>query len=138
MSDKKVLKEMAALRDAAIDDLLAMTDAELKVEALQDGEDIQAEALQARLAMRDVAAAFLRGRMTIAKIRFQGEGQPRQTATIRPSLERMKQIIQQVFIREPQIGLAFREGKRQSESDWISLYDDLVSMGAIAEDKDGN
>lgn len=138
MSDKKVLKEMAALRDAAIDDLLAMTDAELKVEALQDDEDIQAEALQTRSAMRDVAAAFLRGRMTIAKNRFQGEGQRYQTAISRPSLERMKQIIQQVFIREPQIGLAFREGKRQSESDWISLYDDLVSMGAIAEDKDGN
>ena len=50
----------------------------------------------------------------------------------------MKQLIQDLFARDTSLGLAYREGKQQSEADWQSLWDDLVDVGAIGEDDDAH
>ncbi|MDP3223804.1 MAG: hypothetical protein Q8M96_11785, partial [Rubrivivax sp.] len=56
-------------------------------------------------------------------------------AAKRPPLERIKEAIREVFAREPDLRVAFRDGKQQSQSDWESLYDDLVGLGALKPDE---
>lgn len=123
--------ELAALRVVALEDILNTSDAELRREAVEDGEDVSAIAANLRSTMRDAAAAALRQRLSEAKTRMnvrpvQKPGQP-----ARPRLERLKQLIQEAFAGDRSLGLAFRDGKRQSDADWESLYDDLVALGKI-------
>ena len=138
MSTSKISTEMAALRAAALDDLVATTDAELHQEALEDGEDLDAIAAQVKVAMRETAAGVLRQRMLQAKTRMHPSVAARPVPAIRPSIDRIKQIVQGLFRSDRSLGLAFRDGKRQTESDWQSLYDDLVAMGAMDPNDDGH
>ena len=48
----------------------------------------------------------------------------------------MKELIQGAFEQDKNLGLAFREGKKQTEADWATLYDDLVAIGAIQPKQD--
>ncbi len=137
MSTAKVIAEIAALRAAALDDLMATTDAELHQEAFEDGEDLDSIAAQVKFAMRETAAGALRQRMAQAKTRMRPSAAARLAPAIRPSIDRIKQIVQDLFQSDRSLGLAFRDGKRQSDSDWQSLYDDLVTMGAINCNDDG-
>lgn len=138
MSSNKMIDEIALLQDAAIADLIAMSDAELHAEAKEDEVDLERFASTTRQAMREAAAAALRQRLNASKVSSPHSApQPHRAVSVRPSLEKIKQMVQQLFVQEPTVGLAFREGKRQSEADWHSLYDDLVAMGAIkAEDNE--
>ena len=131
MIQNKTIKEIVSLREAAIEDLLAMSDAELRAEAQEDGENLDAIVSETRNALRDAAAAALRLRMNKTKSYFPHTLSQQRLPAKRPSLDQIKRLVLQLFDNEPAVGLAFREGKRQSESDWQSLYDDLVSMGAI-------
>ncbi len=137
MSTSKISAEIASLRAAALDDLMATTDAELHQEALEDGEDLDAIATQVKFAMREAAAGVLRQRMVQSKTRIRPPTAARPVPAIRLSPDRIKQIIQDLFQRDRSLGLAFRDGKQQTESDWQSLYDDLVAMGAIKPNDDG-
>ena len=134
MNPSKTSSEIAALREAALEDLMATTDAQLQQEALDDGDDLDAIAAQAGAAMRETAAAFLRQRMTQAKERMGNNLKPHMALVSRPPLEQIKQIIQHLFQTDQSLGLAFRDGRRQTDADWVSLYDDLVAMGAIKPD----
>lgn len=137
MSANKTIKEISALRDAAIDDLMSMSDEELRAEAKDDGEDLEAIASEVRRTMRETAAAALRSRMSATRVSQPLAAAPQRAHSVaRPSLERIKQIVQQLFEQKPQVGLAFRDGKRQSESDWQNLYDDLISVGALKAEND--
>jgi hypothetical protein len=49
----------------------------------------------------------------------------------------LKKRVQEAFVRNPSLGLAFRQGKQQSVADWESLYDDLVALGEIDADQHG-
>lgn len=131
MSPTKTIKEIASLREAAIEDLMSMSDAELRAEAREAGDDLEAIASQTRQSMREAAAGALRHRMSAAKTYSPPALPQRPQQATRPSLNRIKQMIQQLFESDPAVGLAFREGKKQSESDWQSLYDDLIAVGAL-------
>ncbi|WP_275271783.1 hypothetical protein [Limnobacter sp. P1] len=131
MKSSKERRELAALRIAAIDDLLAMTDEELRLEALADGVDLEAAASEVGAGMQKAAAAALRHRLALAKGRVQSKASPEMALTMGLPIERIKQIVQSVFQSDASLGLAFREGKKQTDEDWRSLYDDLVAMGAI-------
>jgi len=138
MSTLKVHAELAALRDAALEDLMATSDAELRQEAVEDGEDLDAVALQIKTAMRETAAATLRQYLVRAKERSPQKMSTRATLSVRPSLEQIKQIVQGVFKTDASLGLAFRNGTKQTDEDWLSLYDDLIAIGAIKPDTHGN
>lgn len=56
MTTPNVIAEMAALRDAALEDLMATSDAQLRQEAMEDGEDIDAIATCVKAKMRETAA----------------------------------------------------------------------------------
>lgn len=135
MSRNKTIQEIISLREAAIDDLMSLSNEELRAEAQQDGKDLDAIAAETKNTMREAAAATLRLRMNVHKMKPATPGalQSRPTV-IRPSLERMKQLVERVFASNPSAGLAFRQGKKQTDADWQTLYDDYVAMGAIKPD----
>ena len=131
MNTQKTLAEMAALRDAALEDLMATSDVQLQQEAIEDGEDLDKLAMQVKATMREAAATAQRQRLARAKERMYPSIGARTISSIRLPVEALKQIIQKLFQTDPSLGLAFRDGKKQTDADWQSLYDDLVSMGAI-------
>lgn len=137
MTISKIRAEIVALQNVAIEDLMAMTDDEIRKEVLEEGENLEEIAQQVKSSMREVAADFMRQRMTRAKSCSHLIAKCRVSQS-RPPLERIKQIIQELFATNPNLGLAYREGKRQTDSDWDSLYDDLIAMGVIKQKDDGH
>ncbi len=131
MTSPNVIAEMAALRDAALEDLMATSDAQLRQEAMADGEDIDAIATCVKAAMRETAASTLRQRLSQAKAQSNSRMMVQKESSTLPTLEQIKQIVENLFQTDPSLGLAFRSGKKQTDADWQSLYDDLVIMGAI-------
>lgn len=123
--------ELAALRVVVLEDILNTSDAELRKEAIEDGEDVAAIAANLKSGMRDAAAAALRQRLSQAKAGMTVGPAPQLGRPLRPPMERLKQLIQEAFASDRSLGLAFRDGKRQSDADWESLYDDLVALGKI-------
>lgn len=123
-------KDIIALRDAALEDLLGASDNDLRLEAQEAGVDLDRLAKEMKLTMREAASKALRQRMQVAKTRVLPASQVIKIAQ-RPNLEKIKEVIQSLFTQDPSIGLAFRDGKRQSDSDWQTLYDDLIALGAI-------
>jgi len=135
MSPSKQRAELLALRDAALDDLMATSGAELLSEALADGEDVEVLARTLKIGMRNAAAEALREQAAISKQRMANMVAPR-PRTLRPGIDALKRIVEQAFQRDQSLGLAFRSGKRQSDDDWSTLYDDLVSLGKIDPNAD--
>lgn len=129
-------QEIMALRQLALEDLMAQSDSQLRQEAVEDGEDVDTLATALRTELRGAAAHLLRQRLTDAKKRMVSTAvQPMKPAAY-PALETLKRRILSAFESQPELGLAFREGKKQSEADWQTLYDDLIELGAIAPDED--
>jgi len=129
MNQPKASAKLASLQDAALDDLLRMSDDELIREAIDDGEDPQALAAIFRESVAQELAAARRQRLQGAQRQLHSaRAKP---VVSRPSMERIKEIVTSAFQANPNLGLAFRGGKKQSDGDWESLYDDLVSLGAI-------
>ena len=126
--------ETAALRLVALEDVMSLSDDELLREVIEDGEDVVATANEVKAAMRDAAAAALRQRLMEAKARAGRQPMSRTTTgRARPALEQLKRRVQDAFAVDPALRLAFRDGKRQSDADWESLYDDLVALGKIQD-----
>ena len=135
MTTSKIRAEIAALQAAALEDLMAITDEGIRKEVLEDGESLDEIAGLVKSSMREAAAGTLRQRMAQAKARSQQISTLR-AAVGRPPVERIKQIVQALFATDPSLGLAYRDGKHQTDSDWQTMYDDLVAMGAIKRNDD--
>jgi hypothetical protein len=138
MTKPKALKAIEALRQFAQDDLAETTDAQLRQEALEAGEDIEAVAAQVRFAMMNSAAEVSRQRLTQARERMQQNRMVPKPRAKRPLVDRIKEIIQGLPGGDRRIAMAFRDGKTQTDEDWESLYDDLVEMGVIDLDDPDN
>ena len=50
---------------------------------------------------------------------------------------RIKAVVSDLMQRDPRVGFAFRDGKKQTEADWQTIYDDLLAMGLIEPEDDG-
>ena len=138
MTDDQIKQELAAVRDAALEDLAATSDAELRKEALENGTDIKSRAAHLRASVRESAAAALRARMSESKARHREAAPLSLPAFLRPPVDRIKELIRGLTQRDPQVGFAFRDGKSQTDEDWRTAYDDLVSMGLIKPEDDGH
>lgn len=134
MNPSKARKEIAALRDAAMEDLAKTTDSELRKEVLEDGEDVGKIAAHMRSVMRDAAASVNRQRLAMARGQMEAKSRCRPRTLNRPTIERIKQIVQAAFATDFALGVAYREGKVTSTEDWYSLYEDLIKIGAIPPD----
>ena len=115
---------------------MATTDEQLRQEALEDGDDFDAIATHVATCLQEAAAATLRDRLMYAKKRAQPIVRDAIRPTALPSLQKMKLLVQQAFQSNHSLGLAFRDGKKQSDADWQSLYEDLVELGEIRPSDD--
>lgn len=135
MNRSKMKTAMDPFWSEALEDLMQTSDAELRQEMLEDGVDIDELGESMKASMREVAAEYSRGRLISAKSLKQTHAQNGPLIK-QPPVNRIKEMVQRLFNSNPGLGLAFREGKRQTDSDWQSLYDDLVSLGEIDPDDD--
>lgn len=131
MIKRKHANELAALRRLALEDVLQASEADLREQAEEEGLDFNELAEKIRSSMREAAASVLREQL----VKVRTPASPQRPASKRPSLERIKEAIREVFAREPELRVAFRDGRQQSQSDWESLYDDLVRLGALKPDE---
>jgi hypothetical protein len=136
MSITQKKTEMTLLLDAAFEDLDAASDEQLLRELQEDGLDPQVVAQEMKVAMHEAVAAALRQRMVLARSAARVSAEKEGAAKSRPALDALKKIVQSVLGSNPEVGLAFREAKRQTDADYITLYDDLVATGAIKRDDD--
>ncbi len=128
-------EKLSALQESALEELFALPDDALLQEVSEEGIDpkLQADALRAGII--EILAKARRERLNQARSHLQEvQTSKKSAAGPRPPTERMKQLIQDLFVRDPSLGLAYRQGKQPSEADWQSLWDDLVDMGAMQND----
>jgi hypothetical protein len=137
MSAKKASADLEALRDAALSDLMSATDADLRQEATEDGEDIDSVAERISTSVQETIAWALRQRLVRAKERMNASNSVCSVPQRLPSVEIIKDALMCRFRDDPNLSLAFRDGKTPTDADWISLYEDLIAMGAFRPDKDG-
>jgi hypothetical protein len=125
-----------ALRKAVADEILSMTDEEILMDARDQGLDPEDIALTMKSKAIDMIATVRKQKLKQIRENLNSS----QTKTIkRPTVflgieEKKKKILALFDKPNTTISLAFRNGERQSESDWESLWDDLVEMGLIEED----
>lgn len=120
--------DLMRLRCLAAQDAFALSGDELRQEDAEDGVDTAAEAERWRTTLRQTAARFAREFQPARSSDYAPLSARQQK---RPALDAIKALIRDVVAARPELAVAFREGKRQSDSDWESLYDDLVDMGAL-------
>ncbi|MCV2438172.1 hypothetical protein [Paucibacter sp. DJ2R-2] len=128
-------KTLAAVRALALKDLEAASDEDIRVELTAEGIDPDQLAASIALSLDKVLAQSLRQHAAAAKVAMKERSVPNKV--LRPALERIKERVAQAFAAEPQLATAFREGRRQTDADLETLYDDLVLMGKIPEADDG-
>lgn len=132
MTQARAERELAALRNAALDELLQLSDADLLEDAVAEGLNVSEIAQGIRSCMRSASAGFMRQHLLSARL-VVGKRTPKVAIPQLP-VARLKELVQRAFQTDPQLGLAFRSGKRQTDEDWVSLYEDLVALGAIKPD----
>lgn len=126
---------LQALQAAALEDLFSISDEDLLKEVAADGEDATARARALRTRFVESVSAARRQRLAAARQGVDAVSLPKRiTVGVHPPIEVIKHRIQELFAADPSLGLAFREGKKQTNADWESLWDDLIMMGAIEND----
>lgn len=133
MTQARAERELAALRNAALEELLQISDAELLEDAAAEGLNVSEIAQGIRSCMRSASAGFMRQHLLSAKLVV--EKRTPRVALPQLPIARLKELVQRAFQSDPQLGLAFRSGKTQTDEDWVSLYEDLVALGAIRTDE---
>lgn len=138
MSQEKANDPLARMQDAALEDLQRMSDDDILKEAIADGEDLKALASELRHSIAARMAVARRSRLVQARKQLNALDQSGASSRSRPPLHLLKEIVMGALRATPAAGVAFREGQRQTEADWESLYDDLVDIGTIKAQDDGH
>lgn len=128
--------EIQRLRDAALANLEATSDEQLLLELKEDGVNPEQQASETKAAMQASVAAALRTKLAVARSAALASAAKRDRPKGRPSLERLKEMVLGALRSNPNVGLAFRDGTRQTDADFISLYDDLIETGVIEKGDD--
>jgi hypothetical protein len=138
MKQSKECKEIGFIRARALDDLANTSDEEIRNEYREAGQDMTAVAQQTLDTLRDAVAAGMRAKLAFAKAATTASSASRPTNLVRPTIERLKEIVAETFMREPKVAMAFRDGKKQTDEDLATVYDDLVRMGIIKPEEHGD
>ena len=138
MKQSKECKEIGFIRARALDDLANTSDEEIRNEYREAGQDMTAVAQQTLDTLRDAVAAGMRAKLAFAKAATTASSASRPTNLVRRTIERLKEIVAETFMREPKVAMAFRDGKKQTDEDLATVYDDLVRMGIIKPEEHGD
>lgn len=141
MSQKETSRVAKALvlRSALIGDAESMTDAEIREEILELGQDpaVVANGLRAMtLALVTEArkARLIQAAQRLRQQPIQKESFiERSVDAIRRKLAALAANPESMAGRK--MALAFRNGEKQSDSDVLSLWQDLVDLGAVKDDE---
>lgn len=131
-------KEIGFIRARALDDLANTSDEEIRNEYREAGQDMAAVAKQTHDKLRDVVAAGMRTRLASAKAAVKASTSSQPVKRVRPVMDQLKEILAEAFLREPKVAMAFRDGKKQTDEDLATVYDDLVRMGIIKPEEYGD
>ena len=137
MKQSKESIEIGFIRARALEDLANTSDEEIRNEYREAGQDLAMVAKQTHDKLRDVVAASMRARLATAKAAAKASAASQPSNLVRPTIERLKQIVADAFLREPKVAMAFRDGKKQTDEDLTTVYDDLVRMGMIKPEDHG-
>jgi hypothetical protein len=138
MKQSKESREISFIRARMLEDLANTSDVEIRNEYREAGQDMAAVAKQTHDMLRDVVAAGMRAKLASARAATKVSSVSRPTNWVRPTMDRLKEIVAEAFIREPKVAMAFRDGKKQTEEDLATVYDDLVKMGVIKPESHGD
>jgi len=138
MKQSKESREIGFIRARALEDLANTSDEEIRNEYREAGQDLATVAKQTHDMLRDVVAVGMRVRLASAKAATKTSSASRPVHRVRPTMERLKGILAETFTREPKIAMAFRDGKKQTDEDLATVYDDLVRMGIIKPEDHGD
>lgn len=138
MKRSRESKEIGFIRARAIEDLANTSDEEIRNEYREAGQDMAAVAKQTHDKLRDVVAASMRARLASVKATVKASAVSQPASRVRPAMERLKAIVAEAFLREPKVAMAFRDGKKQTDEDLSTVYDDLVRMGVIKPEDHGD
>lgn len=138
MKQSKESREIGLIRARALDDLANTSDEEIRNEYREAGQDLAAVAKQTHDMLRYVVAAGMRTKLASAKAATKVSSTSRPTNWVRPTMDRVKEIVAEAFMREPKVAMAFRDGKKQTDEDLATVYDDLVRMGVIKPEDHGD
>lgn len=127
-------KTLSAIQALISKDLEETSAEDIRAEFVEDGLDPDRVAREMAETIDAVVSEFQRSRVAATKAVKRATKVP--VATSRPALDRIKELVQSAFQREPNLATAFRSGSKQSENDWISTYDDLVLLGKIEPTND--
>jgi hypothetical protein len=125
----KTAKTREAILNLVVADLSEISDAELRAEIVADGKDPDALAREIAEHLDEITSEFMRNRLATTKAVRRATAMA--TPTRRPSLARIRELVQRAFDAEPSLAAAFRGGKKQSDNDVMTLFDDLVALGKI-------
>lgn len=131
-------KEIGFIRARALDDLANTSDEEIRNEYREAGQDMAAVAKQTHDKLRDVVAAGMRTRLASAKAAVKASTASQPVKRVRPVMDQLKEILAEAFLREPKVAMAFRDGKKQTDEDLATVYDDLIRMGIIKPEEYGD
>jgi len=128
-----------ALRNAVSDEILSMTDEDILVDARNNGLDPDDIALTMKSKAMDMIANIRKQKLKNIRENLNA-AQPKIVKPIATlSLEEKKKKILEFFAKpNTNYSLAFRNGDRQSESDWESLWDDIVEQGLLDDESSEN
>ena len=138
MKQSKESREIGFIRARALDDLANTSDEEIRNEYREAGQDLAAVAKQTHDMLRYVVAAGMRTKLASAKAATKVSSASRPTHWVRPTMDRLKEIVAEAFMHEPNVAMAFRDGKKQTDEDLGTVYDDLVRMGVIKPEDHGD
>ncbi|CAN7767433.1 hypothetical protein LJR039_007374 [Pseudorhodoferax sp. LjRoot39] len=137
MKQSKESLEIGLIRARALEDLANTSDDEIRNEYREAGQDLAAVAKQTQNKLREVVAASMRAKLASAKAASKASAASQPVNPVRPAMERLKQLVAEAFQREPKIAMAFRDGKKQTDEDLATVYDDLVRMGVVKPEHHG-
>ncbi len=132
---KDAMNTLRAIQSLASADLSQTSDDEIRSEIEQSGKDPDALADEIANRLDSITAEFMRQQVAVVKATTKATSMT--APRIRPAIDKIKRLVQGAFAQEPKLAAAFREGTKQSDNDWITLFDDLVDMGKIGTDADG-
>ncbi|WP_395344919.1 hypothetical protein [Variovorax sp. UC122_21] len=126
---KETHHTLRAIQNLAGEDLDGTSDVQIRGEFIEDGFDPDAEASRIAASIDGVVAAFMRAHTASAK----REATSRRSLIpmVRPTLEKIRALIERACASEPALAASYRKGSKQSEADLETMYDDLVALGKI-------
>lgn len=127
------------LRNALIGDAESMTDSEIRDEISGLGQDPEKVASDLRAMAMALVTETRKARLNQAAQRLRQQPEPTDSFVGR-SVEAIRRRLAALAANPEsmagkKVALAFRNGERQSDSDVLSLWQDLVDLGAVRDDE---